>query len=173
MEPNPHTPRPRFRTLPTNEHAGAPRAVPRRAASDATLPPTPRPAPPATAQQVEPPPLFGVRILREGVRSSVMRPSTSLSSAVERPRLPSGLPTGGTERPFAPFWGVTPEAFALSNRLFMGFCVYYRRLCGVFRKVAARSSPRSGVDDDVVHRLCARSTTAALLVCRLAEPFWV
>ena len=169
MEPNPHTPRPRFRTLPKNEHAGAPRAVPRRAASDATLPPTPMSAPPATARQVEPPPLFGVRILREGVRSSVMRPSTSLSSAVERPRLPSGLPTGWTERTFAAFWGVTPEAFDLFKRLFIGFRVYHGRLHGVFRKVAARLS----VDNDVVDRPRASRLAAFLSVCRFAESFRV
>lgn len=169
MEPNPHTPRPRLRTMPTNEHAGAPRAVPRRAAIDAALPPTPRPAPPAPSRQVGPPPLFGVRILREGVCLSVMRPSTSLSSDVERPLLPSVLPTGWTERTFAAFCGVTPEAFALFKRLFIGFRVYHWRLHGVFRNVSARLS----VDNDVVDRPRASRLAAFLSVCRFAESFRV
>lgn len=115
MEPNPHTPRPRFRTLPKNEHAGVPRAVPRRGASGGAPPPTPRTGPgPAE---------------RTGGRAALDAFDGFTNDL-----------TDGEIGGFRLRWGVTPESFALSNRLFMGFCVYYRRLCGVFRKVAARSS---------------------------------
>ena len=115
MDPKPHTPRPRFRTLPKNEPAGVPRAGPRRGASGGAPPPTPRTGPgPAE---------------RTGGRAALDAFDGFTNDL-----------TDGEIGGFRLRWGVTPESFALSNRLFMGFCVYYRRLCGVFRKVAARSS---------------------------------